>query len=747
MFCPNCGNKIEDDSKFCPACGIAVENQVIPVTETVEENETNVEEINIDDIKIEEVEVDELPVIEVVPESEPTPVVEEIPVSEPTPVVEMKTTNENYQASQNTTPAPKKSFNIMKLVIALVAVAVVIVGGLFIVNSFSGSGTAVAYVKKDKLYYKENVKSSKEAYEVADIDSDVEDMNYRAFFSADGKTLYFFTEVDGSGVGTLNYIPVNKIKADEEKNEDNIEEIASDVNMYTCQLAGDKGILYYAKNRLEYYDGKESAKIAKNCENFVYDEEKNVLVYTVLDDDSYTFDLYAGTLSLDMDAEKIDKDITNIYSFENPDFLIYAKNDDTELYEAGVSSDPTEITDTFSELGTVDAEAKKLIFIQYDEKVTTLYDYIEDDTLVNDEGITEPNIMDFASVVSLDEVMDHYDVEYYSQYPEEIDDFYNWLWDDYSTGMKYYYNSDVDKTFYYDGTNWYSIDETLYERAMDEFEKNSDRVYLREDLKESEYAEYLEKAYYYESGKDAELLVEGVSSIYAADAELKMVAYKKADYQKLKMSEIESTWDVYEYLEDNMTWKTYCQISGGEECEIGEDNVNEISLSEDKTKCAIVLYNGDSYSISVAEIKKDALSKLETLSKEEYDVLSNWNGNVFYYAEDGDFCSYENGKSKKLIKNADADFIIIDEAKNSLVIEYDGEYQKAELYNSKNEKVEKFSNFILVAYINEDNIIFMKKEKLCVYDGSDEIIEVEKNVDYVTTYTDPADVTSTITVY
>ncbi len=29
MFCPNCGNKIEDDAKFCENCGAVINTQTI----------------------------------------------------------------------------------------------------------------------------------------------------------------------------------------------------------------------------------------------------------------------------------------------------------------------------------------------------------------------------------------------------------------------------------------------------------------------------------------------------------------------------------------------------------------------------------------------------------------------------------------------------------------------------------------------------------------------------------------------
>lgn len=689
MFCPVCGNQVEDDAKFCPFCGSGIAG-------------------------------------------EPTPT-----VSEPTPVV----TNPNTQDT-------KKSFNFVPYILGLAALVIVVIGGFFIFGNSSGADTAVVYVKKDKLYYKENPASKKEAYEVVDLDSESEYPDYNVFFSNDGKYLYFFMESEGS-YGTLSYIQVKDIKADADKNEDKIQEIESKVYMWNAQPVGENGVLYYTSNeRLEYYNGKDSVRISKECLDFAFDTDKNVVIYAESDGDDR--DIYGVKLSGDVEPKKIDDKVDSIYSMQNSDFILYTKNDGKTLYEAGIERDAEKITDEFYNLAAVDAEQKKIIYTNNVEKKISLYDFVDDDCLASDEGIKKPDYKDFATEVGLDVVMDSYDYEYYSLYPEELEEFYDYLWMDYTFELYYYYNSDTGTYYHYDGAKWYFIDTALYERAMEEYESIGYRVELREVLKEHEVTDVTQSVYYYESGKEAECLLEKVTDAVAGDVETKFLTYNRETVKKIKMSEISSAYDVYDFLEDAYELTAYYQINGAEEVELEEENIYSTLVSKDKSKVAIVTLEDEEYKLLVSDIKNNTLSKAETVTTETSNPMFAWKENTLYYLEDvkdgsGDLCIYKNGKSEKLIKNIGVSQVIIDGNDNCLAFEYDNDgYYDVELYNAKHERVEKFSNFRLVRYIDSKNIIFLKKEKLCLYDGSDEVKEIDKNVDFARVYVTPEEVTEVI---
>lgn len=670
MFCPGCGSNLGEDAKFCTNCGMALA--------------------------------------------------------------------ENVQTEGNEV---KKSGVLKKSVIGVIAV-IVIVGVIAAVtalfsNLLSGSSEAIAYVKKDKLYYKEKIKNNKDAYEITRLYSDSEYIPIE--FSEDGKYLYFFTDVDDYSSGTLNRIEVKKIKADSEKNEKNILEIASDVEIYGYQFVGEKGLIYKCKNgKIMYFDGKEEYKIAKNCAQFIYDKEKNTLVYSVLtDEDAYRYSIYAGKFDKDMNAEKIDTDISMIQSMKNPEFIIYTKtNDDSsELYVAGIEQEPVKISENYYSLGAINEEQKKMIFIENKEISRTLYEFVEDDFKDADEEVVEPDATKYMSEVSLSEVLDEDSYEYYKEYPEDLTYFYEYLWEDDVVGMKYYTNWDTDKTYYYDGIKWYSLDEDLYQRAWEEFDKHSDRIYLRSSLQEEQYTETVESAYYYEAGKEIETLIEDVKNIVVADAETKVFTYQTASYDKMKLSELEEIWSLREDIEANRIWTSYCSVANGNSVEIGDETVYFIEMSEDKTKCAMKAFDQEKYEILICNVNGKEISLEEPLTKHESGAIGTWKENTFYYVADieessGILYSYKNGKSSEMLKDIPTDSIILYDDNSYMTYEYDldGAYD-IQIYGENNKRIEKFSDVDgIPTYINDKCILLIRRDKLCLYDGSDELKEIDRNV-------------------
>lgn len=670
MFCPSCGSNLEDDAKFCANCGMSL-------SETAQVEAT----------------------------------------------------------------ASKKQVDMKKIITPVIVVALVVIvafGAVKLIGSlFSGSSNAVVYVKKDKLYYKENMKSKKEASEVARLHSDCESVPVT--FSEDGKYLYFFSDVDDYSSGTLNRIEVKKIKASSDKNEKNIVEIASDVALYGYQFVGTKGVIYRCDNKkLEYFDGKEEYTIAKNCSEFVYNEDKNILIYSVLSDESeYTYSIYAGKFGKDMDAEKIDTNISNIVSMTNPEFIVYTKynEESNELYVAGVEEEPEKISKNYSRMGAVNAEQKKLIFIESEESAQALYQFVEDDYAEADAGVEQPDAKEYMSEVALTEVLDADTYAYFLEYPEELSYFYEELWEDETIGMKGYSNWDTDKRYYYDGIKWYALDEVLYQSAMEEYNKNGDRITLRNSLKEEQYTEYVENAYYYEAGKEVEAVIEGVKNIVVSDADVKILSYQTANYNKPKLSTLESVWNLKEDIEENRTWITYCSIANGTPVELGAGSVYGTLMSADKAKCAMKIQIDGKYQIIMCSIKGNEITLEDTLTKNESNAIGVWKENEFYYLADiedsyGVLYCYENGKSKEILDDVATGSIIMYDDDNCMVGECDtdGTYE-FELYGANGKQIEKFTDVESIpTYINEKCILMIRRDKLCLYDGSDELKEIDRNV-------------------
>ena len=86
------------------------------------------------------------------------------------------------------------------------------------------------------------------------------------------------------------------------------------------------------------------------------------------------------------------------------------------------------------------------------------------------------------------------------------------MWTDDTIEMFYYYNSDTDVYYYYDGTNWLNMDVELYQKDLEDYEAIAERNKLRERLAEEEYSQNQKAVYYYESGKDQYNLSEDSSN-------------------------------------------------------------------------------------------------------------------------------------------------------------------------------------------------------------------------------------------
>lgn len=674
MFCPSCGSNLEEDVRFCANCGCSIESE-----------------------------------------------------------------QQDLQGKSKN--LFKETKNLKKIIAVVVAIAIVI--GIFslvgnLSSGTSGASKTIAYVKDGKLYYKENMKSKKEAFEVTKLRSD--SSYYWCEFSEDGKYLYFISKVTSSGTGDLNCIEVKKIKANSDKNKDAIKKIASNVSAYNIKLVGGKGVLYTKSGKLEYFNGKEDEVLVKNCSQFSYNEEENVVVYTVQKDEGYS--LYAGKLSSKMEAKEIDDKINYVISMENPEFLVYYKQDDEwnkELYVANMQNDPEKISKKYDNI-SIDAEKKCLIFTEGMDTESVLYDFVEDDYAEQDAGVVEPEKKDYLVEVELKDVLSESDYTYYTEHPEYLDNFYKYLYQDDSTGMKRYsrYKDGSYQYYYYDGAKWYQLDETLYGNAVEEFEKKEDRIKLRERLKEEEYNQNLQKAYYYTFGKDAELLVEGVNNIRIGDVEAKLLTYKRTNYEKPMLSQVESVWDLQGYLSENAEHTAYINVGKGKETELEAGDLSAVQVSEDKSKCAIWSYgknnDGDyEYELVMYNIKKNEAKMESTLTDNESNPVGLWIGNSFYYFSNTDdeevvLNLYENGKSKQALEDVEYAVQIY---KDEVYVVFDGKGE-VELYGKNQKQIESFDDIDNLYYLDKKCILLIQEEDLYLYDGSDDLKEIDDNVEYLT---------------
>ena len=305
MFCPECGKKLPDDSKFCVRCGKKL--------------------IDISDENYEEEETEDFDELEFVPEIPDDDVIE-----------------------------PKKKGG-SKIIIGIVLAALIVgAAGFGLKAYFSGKNEedsssivsdeesqSTESQSEDSAAELSEEPSSETASIVADIDEeDTAETEENAFIylsnncyelttdldednpieiaanagdwewqltgptvhslltaSPDGKYVYYFVDWDeGNFTGTLCRVECSE-------NENNIETIAAGVSYSDLDFLDDNSVVFKDANEtLYYFDGEESVKIAGDVDNFYTDGTDKILYFTRDHDTGYT--LY-GVSTSDIDHKII----------------------------------------------------------------------------------------------------------------------------------------------------------------------------------------------------------------------------------------------------------------------------------------------------------------------------------------------------------------------------------------------------------------------------------------------------------
>ncbi len=749
MFCPKCGGKLPDDSRFCSLCG----EKIVGTT----------------------------PEIQTEQKAEDTP------------------------ASAPAIPKPnfvqfKKKVGSKKIIgIAAAAIVLVVaIWGLSALFSGSGSDNAYAYLSDGKYELITNLNKD-QTIEIASSKSDTTLDNLLAF-SPDGKYIYYYTKYDSySETGSLCRAEYGKLKEDSSKNDKYIEIIATNVAL-GFRFLEDGTVTYKSSdNTLYYFNGEEPAQITKNV-SYYYTEGSGKILYATGDySEGYT--LYGATLS-DIDNKiKLASNFAYVYDATDFENILYTKYEDdgTEtLYVVGFEKEAEKLAESVTNLTQLDG---KTYFTAENGMMLSLYDFVEDTHADADAGIKEPNRDDF----SIPEYS--YEMVYGSNLSEsDFDELYTtctrdlyWFgqstwwsysmkeavdinWGDETDGIHAATQSFIDKFSGSADENGYILvtdeikaalleiqkyaddpekewqwmwlcynkyqsgtttDYDAYNAASDKWYEAKNRISVRETLqnKENDYA--VRTLYCFDKGT----LTAINETVLNSKSYTGAIVFNTTDLvtETVRLENVSSAYDVRSLFAIDNEAENYIILANGTSCRMSVGAAETFAEAYGNDYATLYFTNKEVYlregngALSMATISGGVVGDF-TIVTDDAEVLSV-DGSTLYYASgsyqnnDVTYCdlySYSNGNSVRLAR----DIILnnINLYSDSAVLAYTGyrSYSGYELtlINSKGETTLIGDNVTQYIRVDKSTLLYISDGDLYVYNGKEKKL-VRSEVDWL----------------
>lgn len=523
--CPQCGIKVEDGLSFCPQCGT-----MIPRGKAVKKAAPA-----------------PAPVAAPAPAPVAAPTPAAAPVAAPAPAPVATEAPEAPAAQPKAPKAPKdpnaKSFmdtlkSLPKKVylfggIGLAAILVIV---LLVVLLTGGSKKTdyMLYVKDNQIVLNSGSKeqivtNGLFTINLGNSNSQVaETMSMYIAQSSDGKRLFYpdrigFDSSFGSGL-PLYYRNVSNMKKDPVR-------LDTDVRIYAINPAGSKVIYMKSDGGLYIHDLEEKEKIANNVYGFVVSEDLKTVIYQNNENALYLW--RSGE-----EVEKLAADIQSLEYITKDLTTVYYKKDATLYKQVIGQEERIKIAENVEDVMKIYDSGKLYYTVEHVQNYT-LMDYVNDDLAAQDATTVEPEYPTYPDRPSRPyrfefDTSDEYE-EAYAKYEQDLAE----------------YNAECDRM------------QAEYEEAREAWWAKQNRDSLRDNLKEWGGERSVYKLFYY-NGETSTLLSETLTGsstgMYAQNAPVMVTkAYDQKEIQKVKLSEVSSTYEVSEAVEQALygTSKTY----------------------------------------------------------------------------------------------------------------------------------------------------------------------------------------------
>lgn len=422
----------------------------------------------------------------------------------------------------------KKAIIFGGIIVAVVAVLILII--LLLYGGGKSKNDFTLYLKDSEIFFSD-LKKDSEAWLLTSglVDSEGvnnNDLKHAAnilgsfiYTSEDGKYIFFPDKIDGNGDG------INLYYREIGNPEDEAVKIDSDVRAYTVNtsativtyLKGEEGNLYQYKLAEDSKD-----KVASEVGGFVVSDDGTKIGYINFEGSLYL--KYA-----DKGKEKIASEVSSLKYLTNDFKTVYYVKEGS-LYKQVEGEDRVKIASDIYRVIKI-YETGEIYYLTSEDSEISLMDYVTDDMKDTDASITEPSYPDYPSSPSRP------------------------YWSDYDTAAEY----DAAYAAYEDAYEAWEAEcdrmEAEYNAAREAYYAKLSRDELRKDLKE----ETLEQSSYslcFYNGIEATVITDAFVGdnyysdyTYASDAPVIIYEAYNQSSQKVKLSEVESIYDIKEMVE------------------------------------------------------------------------------------------------------------------------------------------------------------------------------------------------------
>ena len=535
------------------------------------------------------------------------------------------------EISETKKKPPKKAFIFGGIGIAIVAVIILVI------SLFSGgkSGNNFALYLKDNEIFLSDLKKGSEAWQLTspfiDAKSDSipslgghpnfsEMLGLYTYVSEDGKYIFFIDKISEDDKEIkLYYRETDNPKVEAIK-------IDSGIKSYTVNDAST--LVTYLKEEgglYQYKIGKDSKdKIASEVKDFEVSDDGKKIVYINFEDSIYL-------KYVDKDKEKIAKGVSSL-EYLSKDFTTVYYIKDGSLYKQVEGEDKVKISSDVYEVIKI-YDSGEVYYLKSDSEKLSLMNYVTDDMKDSDATLTEPE---------------------YPYHPSYLG---------YDTAEEYEAaQAEYDAAF------------EAYHNAYDAYSAKLNRDYLRESL-EKETLEQSSYTLFFFNGTEETIITDAfVSDGYydygsgytVADdvAVISYEAYKQSNLEKVKLSEINSVYDVKEMVKASMfsSSERYIAVKNTATIVEQEKDATNFIISADG---AVVYYiddipdennYGKLYRIS---IKNGVVGKAEVYDSDVYtDDISFVDGSKIKYFKNykRNFNDYKDNKGELYIDKVKIDY-------------------------------------------------------------------------------------------